>query len=448
MNSSSRIAVALGTLAFAAASLPLGARPLANDYTPPKLVHQGTTSKSIAGKGTVVVQVEVSPNGAHKVTRLLKSTNSGDNGAALEIAQNSSYRAATRAGKAVLAFYDFTLKFNGKTVAAVDQGASGNDTGARIARMIRAGNYAGAKAAAAAHLAANASDQTALEQTGVADYFLKDYAGSAAAFAKVGQVSKTYATVAAHAYASAAVASGVDSATAVAYGRRALALNADANAYYALGVADLSANDATGAVTNLKRARDLGFADPKTDKRSKENLDTVLYNAYVKAGNLADANAIAAEIKALDPSSTLAEQARGRALLDSAEASMKANKVNDALADFDRAAALNNPQFTVTADYQAALLVGNPPDGSGLKPDYTRSKAYADKALAANAQDPLSNFAEGYALIGQYATGGKKDAQLKSQAQTYLTKAASEAQAQHNDSLYQQIEKFIKDYAS
>ena len=446
MNVSTRLAAALGTLAFATASLPAAAQ-LANDYTAPKLVHQGTTSKAVAGKGTVVVQVQVSPNGSHKVTRVLKSTNPGDNAAALEIAQNSSYRPAVRAGKHVLAFYDFTLKFNGKSVA-IDDGSSGSATNAQIARMIRAGNYAGAKAAATTQLAANPSDQVALQQLGVADYFLQDYRGSADAFAKVTAVSKMYANVAAHAYASAAVAPGVDAATAVTYAQKALAVNPDANSYYALGVADLNANDAAGAVTNLKRARDLGFADPKTTTRSKINLDTVLYNAYLKAGDTADAGMAAAEIKRLDPSSTLLVQSQGVALLNSARASSKANKVSDALGFYDKAIAMNDTQLTVTAAYEAALLVGNPPDASGAKPDYTKAKAYADKALAVAPNDPISNFAEGYALIGQYTTGGKKDAKLKAQAQSYLQTAGSLAQAQHNDSLYQQIQKFVKDYAS
>ena len=64
----------------------------ANEFVPAKLVRQGTTTNSIAGSGTVVVQVQVNADGSHKAIKVISSTNPGDNAAAMEIAQNSSYR--------------------------------------------------------------------------------------------------------------------------------------------------------------------------------------------------------------------------------------------------------------------------------------------------------------------------------------------------------------------
>ena len=76
---------------------PLAARAqYSNEYVPAKLLKQGQTSHSIAGSGTVVVQVQVNADGTHKAIRVIKSSNSGDNSAALDIAQTSTYRPAHR----------------------------------------------------------------------------------------------------------------------------------------------------------------------------------------------------------------------------------------------------------------------------------------------------------------------------------------------------------------
>src|SRR6185437_9578428 len=118
MTRSIRIVAGATALAAAAAfALPANAQ-YASEFIPAKLVRQGSTSKAIAGSGTVIVQVQVNANGSHHVVKIIKSTNSADNAAAMDIASNSTYRPAHRGKTAVMAFYDFTLKFKGRSVAS------------------------------------------------------------------------------------------------------------------------------------------------------------------------------------------------------------------------------------------------------------------------------------------------------------------------------------------
>src|ERR1700683_583302 len=86
----------------------------ATEFVPAKLIKEGTTSTTIAGSGKVVVQVQVNADGSHKVTKIISSTNTGDNAAATEIANSSTYRPARRGTTPITAFYDFTLRFNGR----------------------------------------------------------------------------------------------------------------------------------------------------------------------------------------------------------------------------------------------------------------------------------------------------------------------------------------------
>ena len=117
-------------------ALPAAAQ-YANEFFPAKLLKQGETSVGIAGTGTVVVQVQVNADGTHKAIKVIKSTNAGDNAAAMDIAQNSTYRPAHRGTTPVPAFYDFTLKFNGKSVASSDDREAAAATGSASARRRR-----------------------------------------------------------------------------------------------------------------------------------------------------------------------------------------------------------------------------------------------------------------------------------------------------------------------
>lgn len=116
MSRTSRLCALLVGTAFALGLQPAAAQN-ASGYTPPQLLTNGTTSRAIAGSGTVVVQVQVNADGTHKALKISKSTNAGDNAAAMEIAQSSSFIPAHRGTTAVTAFYDYTLTFSGSKVS-------------------------------------------------------------------------------------------------------------------------------------------------------------------------------------------------------------------------------------------------------------------------------------------------------------------------------------------
>src|ERR1700728_1168030 len=124
MNQSVRIlSIAVATI-VALAQIPAPPQ-YATEFVPAKLIKEGTTSTTIAGSGKVVVQVQVNADGSHKVTKIISSTNSGDNAAAIEIANSSTYRPARRGTTRITAFYDFTLRFSGRTVVRSSSESSG-----------------------------------------------------------------------------------------------------------------------------------------------------------------------------------------------------------------------------------------------------------------------------------------------------------------------------------
>jgi len=444
----SRVVTALASLAIAGA-FAVPAQAQYNDYIPPKLLQQGKTSQAIAGSGTVIVQVQVNQDGSHRAMRVIKSTNSGNNAAAMDIANKSKYRVAKRNGKPTTAFYDFTLRFNGKSVSTANTGGSSGGTGGgagsdTIGRMISAGNYAGAKTAATTALANNPGDATALQQLGTANYFLKDYPAAAAAFSKVSTITTKYAQVAAQSFALAAVQTSQSNPTqAVEYAKRAVSLSPNANSYYALGVSEMNAKQAQQAAVDLKKAHDLAFADSKTPTSVKANIDGYLLGAYTSAGDTADAQTIANELKQIDPNSTASARIMGNQYLSQGSQAAQAGKHDEAIAAFEKAAQTGDKDVQVTA-YTGAAFQESAIQGSAKTPDYTKMKGYADKALAIKPDDAQANFAEGIALAGQWATGGARDAGLKSKAMDALNKAKSLAQAANNTALVLQIDNFIK----
>ena len=155
MNQSLRVlSIAVAAL-LAVGQIPARAQ-YANEFVPAKLIKEGKTSTTIAGSGKVVVQVQVNADGSHKVTKIISSTNSGDNAAATEIANSSTYRPARRGTTPITAFYDFTLRFSGRTVVQSSSGSSGvslsgaslTPAASQVAALIRAGQYAQAKSKA------------------------------------------------------------------------------------------------------------------------------------------------------------------------------------------------------------------------------------------------------------------------------------------------------------
>ncbi|HEY9179679.1 MAG TPA: tetratricopeptide repeat protein [Candidatus Baltobacteraceae bacterium] len=445
------VAGATAIAAAAAFALPANAQ-YSSEFTPAKLVRQGTTSKGIAGSGTVIVQVQVYANGSHNVTKIIKSTNSGDNAAAMDIAAKSSYRPAHRGKKAVMAYYDFTLKFKGHAVGGSTQTVQRGSTAARADALIHQGKYSAARSMIQEALESNPNDSVLNQELGTVDYFMADYPSAAAAFDKAASIAPTFKAVAAQSYALAAVKTAAAAPQqAVSYGKKAAQLAPGANSYYALGSAELQAGDTASAVSDLKKASDAVQNDPKTDKKTKVAIASQLYAAYDKAGDTADAQKTLAAIKQIDPSNTDVQTLEGNRYIQQANEASKAGNHADAIKDFEQAAALGSPQVQVTA-YAAAALEENAllqdqstkNKTSLTKDDYGKVKAYADKALAINPNDALANYAEGVALAGQWIVGNKQDAGLKAQALAALNKAKAAAQAAGNVSLSLNIAGFIK----
>jgi TonB family protein len=382
-----KLRFAIGTLTVATAlilgrALPAGAQ-YANQFTPAKLIAQGKTTHTIAGSGTTVVQVQVNADGSHKAIKVIHSTNPANDAAAMDIAQNSTYHPAHRGSTPVTSFYDFTLRFNGRSVAnaATEQQSAGGGSGGG---------------------------------TSVANQ--NQAAGLAVQAVKMADDNPTQA---------------------LALAQKAMSLDPDTNSKYALGRAQLANKQYSDAIATLKEVHTAAFADPKMPTNAKVAIDTSLMTAYFESNDTQNAQAMAAEIKQLDPTSTLPGQVLGNSLINAGVSAGEAKNYDEAFKDFDQAAAQGDQQVAVTAYTQAALLVSKME-----KPDYKRMQAYAEKALALKPDDPMANFAEGIAFTGQWASS--HDDATKKKALDSLTKADQQAKAAGNIALSLQIETFIK----
>lgn len=403
MHSFFRLTVFCAAAALTAVNVAFAA-VYSTEYKPPKLSHLGKTTMSIAGSGIVVVKVLVKADGSFQVQNVIRSTNRGDNGAALDIAKNSSYRVGSSGGKATTAFYDFTLKFKGHSFSAADREA-GPAIGsvATINRMLRANNFVGA----------------------------------AAEFDKLGGIPSRYASAAGSTYATAAVQLQHSNAKqSLAYGQKAVSLSPDSNSYFALGVAQLANNDNTAAAASLKLARE-AKGGPKTTKE-RVVLDQYLLQAYHATGDTAGADAITAELKRIAPNSgaTASTTSAAQGLFAQALAADNAGKLEDAVRLYEQAAQAD-PSSAVTAYARAAFAIGRTD-----KPDFKRMKVEADKAVALNPNDPGANAAEGIALT-QLGIVNRDGAQKK-QGLDLLNKADAEAKAANISGLVNLIESFIK----
>lgn len=420
----------------------------ANEFSEAKLINQGKTTHSIAGNGKVVVQVQVNADGSHKAIKVISSTNPGDNAAAMDIAQNSTYRPAHRGKTPITAFYDFTLRFNGKSVASnasegnggggVPAGGSLSPAAASVAALVRQGQYAQAKSKAQAELLNTPGDESLRQMLGIAAYDGGDFAAAASAFDKVENIGPQFRPAAAQSFAAAAVAGAISNPTeSLAYAQKAMALQPSTNSRFALGVAQLANNDDASAIESLKTAQAAAIADPKIPVASKVNIDAELLQAYLTNNDQKDAEAVAAQIKQLDPKSTAGGRAMGASLIRSGQAAQAAKDTTTALNDYDQAAALGDPQIAVTANVAAAFAVAQ-----SAKPDYKRMQSYADKAIALQPNDAQANFAEGIALTGQWASS--HDDATKKKAADALDRADQQAKAEGNEALSLQIETFVK----
>jgi tetratricopeptide (TPR) repeat protein len=445
MNQSLRVLSIAAAALFAVGQIPALAQ-YANEFVPAKLIKEGKTSTTIAGSGRVVVQVQVNADGSHKVTKIISSTNSADNAAAIEIANSSTYRPARRGTTPITAFYDFTLRFSGRTVVQSSSGSSGvslsgaslTPAASQVAALIRAHQYAQAKSKAQMELLSSPGDDSLREMLGVASYDAGDFAAASAAFDKVATIGAPFRSAAAQSFAAAAVKGATDNPEqSLAYAQKAVALAPDTNSRFALGVAQLANNDSAAALASLKAAHDMAMADSKIPLASKVNIDAELLQAYLANNDVQDAQGIAAQIKQLDPSSTAGARAMGASLLKSGQAAAVAKDTATALRDYDQAAAVGDPTVAVTANVLAAFAIAQ-----GPKPDYKRMQSYADKAIALQPDNPQANFAEGIALTAQWSSS--HDDGTKKRATDALAKADQQAKAQGNEALALQIETFVK----
>ncbi|HUN29827.1 MAG TPA: TonB family protein [Alphaproteobacteria bacterium] len=442
MNRIIRIAATLGALGLTATSLPALAQS-ANYFTPAKVSKQGPTTHDIAGSGTVQVQVQVNADGTHKVIKILKSTNRGDDAAALDIAQNSTYVPAKRGNTPQTTFYTYILKFNGKTVVRTEEeqaiaGESGGVDTTQIDSLVRSGKYKDAIAKANMALLSSPGNPAVLQLLGVAQYYDNDFVEAATTFNRVDDIKKPFQPIAAQAFATGAVrVSATDPTQSLDFAHKAIALSGgDNTAKFALGVAQLANKQYPDALATLKAVHDQLGDDPK-NKAAKVNVDQELLQAYLATNDSAGAAATADEMKSLDPSGTGAQRAMAQHYLQVGSDAMKAADYATAVKDFDQAAAAGSAPDAVTANTLAAFATMSMP-----KPDYDKAKAYALKAVAGSPDDVQANYAAGVAYARLYETNKKADD--KTQALSYLQKSDQMAKAAGNEGLALQIESEIK----
>lgn len=430
MKSITRVAAAACALPVVLTAAPALAQ-YANEFSIAKVTKQGRTSHSIAGPGTVKVQVQVNADGSHKVIKVLSSSNHGDDAAAMEIAQTSTYRPAHRGAKAIASFYDYVLKFNGKSVVNAAQGEAMQGAAGPIDAAIRAGHYDQAISKANAALAQSPGNAQIEQLLGIAQFYSKNYEDAAASFAKVDAIGKQFQPLAAQAYANAAVRLAVTKPDqALAYAQKAVGLANNSNSQFALGVAEIGDKQYARGIVVLK-----GVHDKATDPKTKLAIDRQLMVAYSATNDTAGSNATLAEMKQLDPSA--AADAGARMSMNAGNAAVAAKNFTEALKDFDAAAQSGDPAIAVTANTMAAFSIFRMD-----KPDYAKAKEYATKAVTAAPSDPTANFAAGVAWAGVYASS--HNASDKTQALSFLNKADSLAKAAGNTSLATQIENQLK----
>jgi tetratricopeptide (TPR) repeat protein len=283
-------------------------------------------------------------------------------------------------------------------------------------------------------------DDSLRQMLGIAEFDSGNVTGAAAAFDKVPNVGTQFKPIAAASFARAAVSTASSNPTqALAYANKAMTLEPGANSRFALGVAQLANNQNAEALASLKAAHDAELSDRSLATSSKVNLDQELMRAYIANGDTAGAQATAAEIKRLDPSSNAGAEALGDSLLRSGVAAFNNKDYTTALADFDKAAATGSPDVAFQANVLAAKTIGNT-----AKPDYKQMQAYAEKALAIKPNDANANFALGIAQTGQWFGNHSDD--TKKTASATLTKADQEAKDQGDEGLALQIESFMKKY--
>jgi tetratricopeptide (TPR) repeat protein len=381
-------ALALGALAFAPLAAPAQTSTF---YVPPKLVTQAQTSVPIAGTGSVRVQVFVHKDGTIGAAKIEKSSNSADDGAALDIAKHSVYKPGTRDGKPVDAFYTMDLKFNGTSVVN-DTGTSSNQL-IQANALIRGGKYADARTEIQSYLTGHPGDKDANALLGVADSYLNDSAAAAAAFDQAGTIPDRFKAVAAKAYSDAAVDAlkAKNNDQAIAFAGKGLALQQNVNTLFIRGTAYANGQHYPEAIADLEKAKALA-TNGHADDATLNAIDTSLATAYILGGQIDKGTALATALKRRDPSNTRIDDALTSYYNQRAADAMKAGKKDDAVTALENGAKAV-PSRAGVMYVQAANVLSQ-----GTTPDWKRVKAEADKALALNANDPRANYVAGIAL--------------------------------------------------
>jgi tetratricopeptide (TPR) repeat protein len=386
-------------------------------YTPPKLVKQGASTTPVAGNGTVLIQVLVNPDASFKVQRIIKSTNPSDNQAAMEIAQSAKYSPATKSGKKVPAFYTYTLKFVVNGNGTIQQSSNGGGSPlAKYSTEVRSGHYTEARGGLQTYLQGHPDDAEANALLGVSEFFLNNFADSAAAFNKLGTVPPQYMTVAANAYAKAAqgAISTKNGAAAVAFATKAKALSPGAPTWNLLGNAQIVNNDYPSAIQSFEQARALAPNESKLDPKERGTITANLIAAYAESGQIDKAVALLPEMKQLDPENVVALSHVTDYYAKKAQAATSAGKTSEAIDWYEKGASYGGPLAHSMYTNEAVLLA------QGTHPDWIRVKAAADKALALDTNDARANLAVGIALMQQ---------RKGSEAVNYLQKAETNAKA-------------------
>ncbi len=431
------LAVTLPALAAAvlAPQMPVSAQTASDGdtYVHAKLVTRGKNTTPIAGNGTVVIQVYVKADGSFKVQKVIKTTNSADEAAAMEIASTSKYKPATRNGKATAEFYSFTMKFNGSEIDAGDPQVSSTDL-RRILGMINANNFQGAQPLAKAYVAANPSDQGGQVLLGVADSFLNDHAGAVGAFDAAGTIPEKFKAAALTSYVnySAEAYKSKNYDASIAAAKHALTLGAGPGIYNILGNAELGKGNNAEAVTDLEKAVAGLKADPKVESKSLVNVEVNLVGAYSAAGQNDKAQVLAKQVLAVDPNAPV-QSVLANNVAAQAQALARDKKFVEAANLLDTAAA-SSPKDVSLHLYGLAANYAE----SGEKPDWKLGKALADKALAIAPNDARANYYAGIAVASEKSLGSAKDALV------FLNKADAAAKTGADAELIKQIEATIK----
>ena len=430
---------ALGAVTFVVGSLTAAPADEAYQYYfPPKLIARASTATPAQGKGKVVVQVMLDAAGKVVGTRVISSTNKGDDAAALDIARRSTYAPARRGpseqkARAEKGFYDFTLVFQASGSLAqrgpVDEAIVD----------INKSDYAAARDALAPYVEQNPADGKAQALLGIAHYYLKEYDAAAAAFDQAGAaVPASYKAVAADAYAHVAQASLAKSnwQGALTAAKRAVALSPTPALYNLLGGAEIGSGDFKAAIGDISRARDAALS-AKMAAGDRATIDVNLARAYANAGDAANAQKYLDEAKSLDPKVDT-QGVLGAVYLIQARAKLDAKDYASAAKLYEQAGAGLSGKNAATAYTNAAfqyLTIAHSQDPKTASATYDMGMADVNKALAAQPKFAAALYAQG----AIYANQGKKD-----EAVSALKQADAAATAEGDTSLASSIEKTLK----